>query len=371
MVKNGLYVTAVLAVAVITIMGCAAATPSSTDATAARPALDLAPAKLRLGTTGVVLPTLIVAQKQGFFTKENLTVEEQSLGSGTIAINALAAGQLDVIVPSPIPSILAIQKGVKAIIVSGLEYTFIDKTGKSWEANYVVVRDGEGIRQLTDLKGKKVAVSDVGSAYNYLLRAEMLADRIDPDKEMKILPVPYAQMPGALMQKLVDAVIVTADGYLQLQRMGQVAVIATHTSLAHLDLDLTSPIMVSADLAQKNPDVIVRFLRALIRARQWMVEDVSRTNGKNLTDLIRQAMNYSPELAQSLYETRAGYYGRELDYINLLDIPTRVVNRDFEILKVNGLLNADAPTTYEQVVDIRPLKRAYDTLGIQWDETKH
>ncbi len=349
--------------------GCA--TSPTTIAPAANSTLDRTPFQVRMGTPIAALPTLIIAQDRGFFAQENLTVEMNAMGSSGLVNDALAAGQLDFGSTSPVVSILGTAKGTKTIMLCGLEYSFTDKDGKPWEAVYVVAREGEGIGKLADLRGKKVAVADIGSAYNYYLRAAMLEENVDPDKEMTIVPVPYAQMPGALTQKLVDAVVASADGYAELQKNGRVVLISTHTGLARLAMDVSSPLTVNTAFLQKNPDVVVRLLRAAIRARQWMAEDVAKNQGKTLVDSIARSMKYSPAIAQAFYDTRAGYYGKESDAVNLLDIPSRVVSRNIEVLKINGLIKQDTPADYSRYVDIRPLQRAYASLGLAWDESKH
>jgi NitT/TauT family transport system substrate-binding protein len=370
-VSRSRFLAAAAAVCVVVMSGGCAGSAASTAVPADGGTLNAAPAKVRFGLGGAVYPTYIVAQDQGFFAKENLTVEMNTLGSSGLTADALAAGQLDLGVPAATSSVLATVKGAKIIMVSGFENTFIDKTGRSWEAIYVVVRPGEGIQRLADLKGKKVCVSDIASFYNIPLRAQMLANKIDPDKDMTIVPVPYAQMPGALMQKLVDVAFMSPDAYVQVQRLGKIEVIATHTSLMNVSVDLTTAVAANADFLQRNPDVVVRFLRALLQARQWMAQDVAKDDGRNLIDLIARSVKYSPEQAKSFYETRAGYYGKELDFVNLLDVPTTSIVRNFELLRASGAINQDVPTSYEQVVDIRPLKRAYESLGLKWDESKH
>lgn len=370
MSRYSLFVNLAAVFAIVMSGGCSVSAPP-TAAPAAGGTLDTTPAKVRFGLGGAVYPTYIVAQDQGFFAKENLTVEMNTFGSSGLTTDALAAGHLDIGVPAATSSVLATVKGAKIVMISGFENTFIDKSGKSWEAVYVVVRAGEGIQKLTDLKGKKVCVSDIASFYNIPLRAQMLANKIDPDKDVTIVPVPYAQMPGALMQKLVDVAFMSPDAYVQVQRLGKIEVIATHTSLMNVSVDLTSAVAANSEFLQKNPDVAVRFLRALLQARQWMAADVATNDGKNLMDLVAKSVKYSPEQAKSFYETRAGYYGKELDFVNLLDVPTQSIVRNFELLRASGALNQDVPTSYEQVVDIRPLKRAYETLGLKWDESKH
>ncbi len=394
MSKRALFVTIGLLMMVSLVAACAAPAPAapttaptaplaatSVPAANSAPAavapstkvsLDMTAAKVRYGSiTGIAYPTFIAAQEKGFFTKENLTVEVNMFnGSGPVT-DAIAAGNIDIGNTTPSSGLLASVKGAKVIQVSGHEATFIDKSGKSWEAAYLIVRSGEGIQKLADLKGKKVAINDIGSLYNYTLRAQMLALKIDPDKDMTIVPVPFSQMPAALMQKQVDAAIVNADGYIQAQSLGKVDVIATHTSLEGDDFSLSSSMGVNTDYLQKNPDVVVRFLRALIESRQWLQNDVEKNNGQGIIDIVMKSMKYSKEKATSLYDTRAAYYGKDLDFANLLDIPVRLMNRQYEILKANNLIKSDVPDDYNKAVDIKYLKEAFASLGIKWDDSKH
>lgn len=368
--RSVITVAAILVAAAL--VGCAVTAPMPAVTSTKDQTLDMTPAKIRFGyVNGIAFPTLIVAETQGFFAKENLSLEKTGFnGSGPVT-DAMAVGNLDMGQTSPTPSMLASIKGAQTTMVSGLEYSFVDKTGKSWEAAYLVVRSGEGIDKLSDLKNKKVAITALGGPSDFMLRAKMLASQIDPDKDMTIVPIPLSQMPSALMQKLVDAAFMNADGYELVQTMGKVKVIATQASIMDLDIDVSASVAVNDEFLRKNPDVVVRFLRALLQARQWMAEDIANHDGKTLVDLVGKSMNYSPERAKTLYETRGGYYGKELDRINLLDIPIRVVKRDFEILKLNSVIKPDTPFAYDKIVDLEPLMRAYGTLALAWDENKH
>src|SRR5690606_35303893 len=102
---------------------------------------------------------------------------------------------------------------------------------------------------------------------NYLLREHFLSKGMKPESELTIVAMPFSQMAGALVQKQVDAMIAVADGYDQAKQRIEVDVIGTHTSLEKLDVGLSSAIGVSQAYLDKNPDVVVRFLRAMLRAR--------------------------------------------------------------------------------------------------------
>ncbi|HEX7588812.1 MAG TPA: ABC transporter substrate-binding protein [Anaerolineae bacterium] len=375
--RKRLYIMIAAMVALFFTAACVSTPSTAVPTTAAVPspkpaAIDTSPVTIRYGEiTGVPSPTLIVVEGQGFLAKENITLEKYGFnGAGPVA-DALAAGNLDMGTTSPVPAMLASAKGAKTILIAGFEDAFVEKNGQAWEPLFVVVRSGEGIQKLTDLKGKKVAVTDIGSYSNYALRASMIDSKIDPDKDMVIVPVPSTQMPAALMQKQVDVIVCSADSYVQVQTMGKVDAIANDTSLVGLDLDVSTTLAVNTDYLQAKPDVAVRFLRAFIQARQWMAADIVKNKGQNIIDLIAKAMKYTPEKATALYNTRGGYYGRELDLINLLDIPVRSVNRYYEILRINAFIKPEIPSDYAKVVDIRPLEQAYATMGLVWDAGKH
>ncbi len=336
-----------------------------------QPPLDTKPATIRFGRIiGVTYPNFIVAEDLGFFKGENLTIDNVLLnGSGAIS-EAMAANNVDMGETTPISSILATSKGGRTVALSGYEYTFTDKTGKPWEAAYVVVRSGEGIRNLEDLRGKRVAVNDYGSPYNYVLRANLLARGVNPNSDLAIVPIPFPQMAGALAQKQVDAIIAPADAYEQARLRIPVKVIGTHTSLEGLKVGISTVVGVSNQFLEKNPDAVVRFLRAMLKARLHMNDSVAKGNSE-IKDIVAKNMKFTSERAAFFWNTRGGYYGKELEYVNMLDIPQQLVARQFEILKAVGLLQPDVSTEYGNVVDIRPLRRAYDSLGLKWDESKH
>ncbi|MBZ5662065.1 MAG: ABC transporter substrate-binding protein [Acidobacteriia bacterium] len=348
---------------------CAAFSPQ--PVMAQTKALDMAPATIRFGyITGLAFPTFIVSEERGFFRKESLNVEKVFLaGSGPVS-EALAAGNLDLGNTTPLSSVLATAKGAKTLMVSGYEYTFIDKAGHSWEAVYAVVRSGEGIKRIADMRGKRIAINDIGSSYTYMMREQLMAAGLNPDKDVTLTFIPFAQMAGALIQKQVDVILASPDGYQLARERAKVDVIGTHTTLERVDIGLSSAIGVNSDFLRKNPDVVTRFLRAFLQARLWMNEQMGK-NSTEVLDIVSKSMKYTPERAKAFWETRGGYYGRELPFVNVLDIPRRLIVRQLAILRTSGMIKLDTSNEYSTYVDIRPLLRAYETLGVKWDESKH
>ena len=333
--------------------------------------IDMSPAKIRFGyVTGISFPTIIVAQAKGYFAKENLTVENVFLaGTGPI-IEALSAGNLDMGNSTPLLAIAATAKGgSKTTLVSAHEYSLTDKQGNQFEGAYITVRRGEGIKELKDLKGKRVAINDIGSSYTYFLRAKMVEMGMNPDKDVTIIPVPFNQMAGALLQNQVDAMVASADGLLQARERAPVDVIGTQTTLEGLDISVTSSISVNNDFYKKNPDVVLRFIRAELAARTWMDAAYAKRD-QELFDIVAASMKYTPERSKAFWETRGGYYGKDTELVNLMDLPRRLIERQIVVAKTSGLVSKDASLSYELLMDQKPLKEATASLSLKWDPAK-
>lgn len=353
------------------LIGNSVANAAPPDKVTLKPLGDMQPVVIRYGDNpGITFPTFIVAETKGFLKDENITIEKTNLnGSGAIA-EALAAGNIDIGNTTLTSSMLATAKGGRVKAFSAYEYTFTEKSGKSWEAVYVVARAGEGIKNLDDLKGKRIAVNDIGSVYNYLIREHFILKGENPDQVLSIIPMPFSQMAGALVQKQVDAMIAVPDGLAQARQRVPVEIIGTQTTLEKAPIGISAALSANTNFLQKNPDVVARFLRANLRARLFMNESVT-AKSTEILDLVASAMKLSKERAQFFWETRGGYYGQELERVNMLDIPTNSVGLQLTLLRNAKLVKPDVRAGYEDYVDLTQLRRAYDSLGLKWNDSLH
>jgi ABC-type nitrate/sulfonate/bicarbonate transport system substrate-binding protein len=213
-------------------------------------------------------------------------------------------------------------------------------------------------------------VNDLGSYHNYLVRAYFIEHGMNPDKDVTIVPIPFGQMGPALVQKEVDAIMGSADDYEQVKRRIAAEAIDTATKLEKVDVSLAGAIGANTDFLRTRRDVAVRFLRAFLKARLWLGEAVAK-NDPAAPELVAKVMKFSPERAQLFWTTRGSYYGKELDFVNLLDVQKRLIDQDTRVLKSIGLVKADVAMPYERAVDIGPLRDAATSLGLTWDDAKH
>ena len=325
--------------------------------------------KVKLATlAGTQQPIFFVAQEKGFLAEEGIEVDVENITSGgSMVIEVMAAGQVDLGVSAPGELMLAIEKGVPVKLVGAFEYQFIDKQGRSWDGAVLVCEDSDSYKKLEDLRGKKIAVVDVGSVYNYYLRYQLKKRGMDPDKDVNILPIPFTQMQSALVKKQVDAAFMLPPIYAMAKKDIPFKILMEGTKISELTIDLSAGIGVNDKFAKKNPDLIVKFIKGLIRSEQFIVKDIKETNGEYVKNVVQKRMKYKPEFLEAWYTYR-GSYGREWDYVNPIQVPRSMIPRLSEIFVAERLLKN--PITSEKVIDDSYIKKAYAELGMQWDETK-
>jgi NitT/TauT family transport system substrate-binding protein len=325
--------------------------------------------KIKFATlAGTTQPIFFVAQDKGFLAEEGIDVDIENVTSGTsMIIEIVAAGQIDIGVTAPGVTMLAIEKGVPIIMAGAFEYQFIDKQGRSWDGAVLVCEDSESYKKLEDLKGKKIAVSDIGGIYNVYLRNALRKRGMDPDKDVSILPIPYTSMHSALVKKQVDVAFMLPPTYAIAKKDAPLKILMEGTKVSDIGVDLTAGIGVNEKFAKKNPEIVVKFIKALIKAEQFIVKDIKETNGEYVKNSVQKRTKYKPEFLEAWYTFR-GSYGREWDFVNPLQIPSSLIPKLSEMFVSEKLLKK--PLTPEKVIDNSFLKKAYAELGMKWDDKK-
>jgi ABC-type nitrate/sulfonate/bicarbonate transport system substrate-binding protein len=165
-------------------------------------------------------------------------------------------------------------------------------------------------------------------------------------------------------------VIASLDGYALAQTRGKVAVIASHTILEGSRVGYTGVLAANNAFLKDKPDVAVRFIRALLEARSWM-KNAIKANDPDYSKLIQQGLRLSPEKVDFYINSRAGYYGKDEEFINALDVPRDLIAQYVKVLKTVGLFKPDADGAYARFVGIDALKQAHASLNRAWDDQKH
>ena len=88
-----------------------------------------------------------VAQQEGYFQEQGLTVKVINFSTGVEALQALTAGQVDVTTAAAVPTSAAVVKSPALRVVAD---------GSRWNGSRIVTRKESGITSLADLNGRSV-----------------------------------------------------------------------------------------------------------------------------------------------------------------------------------------------------------------------
>jgi ABC-type nitrate/sulfonate/bicarbonate transport system substrate-binding protein len=214
---------------------------------------------LRIGTLGLsgqLLP-LWVAQDRGIFAQYGFKTEVITFQGGVPAIQALLAGEIQFAATGGAPGVNAKLSGADIIAIAEWINTI---------PYMLVVR--QDIDKLDRLKGKKIAISRFGSLAHYAVRLTLSGAGLNPEKDVQILQVGNESVRlTALMQKTVDATILTPPTNLVARNMG----FRVLASLQELGIKYSfDHIFVLKDYATRNRDNVIRFLKAFLHGIAYM-----------------------------------------------------------------------------------------------------
>ena len=221
------------------------------------------------------------AKTLGYYQAEDLEVDFILMSAGT-AVQALIGGSVD----------FALVGGAAVTsIVRGAPLRFV--LASFYRPVYFVYAKPE-IREVKDLKGKKLGVANVGAASDFLLREALAMHGLD-DREVTILGVglPTIRV-AALVAGTIDATIVNIPHNFRLQQAGFRELVA----FPQLNLvELSAPITVREKVLQSEPLVVEKFIRATLKGIH-----VARNERSRMIPIIANNVKVDETLAAKTYD---------------------------------------------------------------------
>jgi NitT/TauT family transport system substrate-binding protein len=220
------------------------------------------------GKTGIAYLPLTIAERQGFFTEEGLSVEIQELQGGAKALQALVGGSADVVVGYYDHTIQmqAIQKEITAVALLG-----------RYPGLVLGVRTdlaGE-IKQVGDLKGRRVGVTAPGSSSHFFVNYLLSRHGLKPSDVSAIGIGASSTAVAAVEQKQVDA-LVNLDPMISLLTDRGLIQILADTRTAKDTQEVFggeypgASLYASRDFIARHPETTQRLVNALIKGLRWM-----------------------------------------------------------------------------------------------------
>ncbi len=270
---------------------------------------------------------LYIAQEKGFFAEEGLNVEFYYAAAADIVKN-VASGNVEFGFPNADAVVAARAQGIPIKVIST---TYQEGLGA------IIFGSDAGIKSPADLKGKKVAVTSLGSANYFQLEAAMKSVGLTiADVEVEI--VGTGAILTALTQGEVDAIVFSKLRTIELNNAGFAA--------SEIPSDQFLPsfgnILVAGEgLISEQPEVIDGFVKGLNKGIQYVIDGH-----------VEESVDYS-------IETMAPTFAEKRDIVvqilNEVFIPTLWQS---EYTKANGL-GASDPVKWQALIDN---SNAYGTI---------
>jgi NitT/TauT family transport system substrate-binding protein len=217
-----------------------------------------APDSVKVGVASIY-PTyslFFAAKELGYYQAANLDVDIQTFRGGPAALEALAAGAVDLCSILPSAAALAQEKGVKERIVA----LYAPPRPVGW---YIMVPKDSPIKTMADLNGKTVGVTQIGSLTDFWVQQTAKGAHI------KVTSVPLGGgVETGLRAKQVDAAILWPLGSYKGLVTGELRSISDLE--AALPPTISEGVASTQDMIDRRSDVLKRWLAATSKALDYM-----------------------------------------------------------------------------------------------------
>ncbi len=244
---------------------------------------------------------LWVAQEKGFLAKQGLSIEPIFFGAGPPAMQALVAGDLDIVVTSAPNVVNPRLGGADTVMILSIIPTFIDH-----------IISAANITSPEQLKGKIGSVNRFGSISEMGLRLSLKRLGIDPEKDVQIVPAGgNPERLAAISKGIAQFTIMNEPFIKEAERLG----FRDLVNMATLKIPLHGNGIVTREvnIKTKRP-MVMKFARAMTEAIHYIKAEKEATKaiiGKytRFTDpegLERTYKNYTSVLLDVPYADPAG-----------------------------------------------------------------
>jgi ABC-type nitrate/sulfonate/bicarbonate transport system substrate-binding protein len=282
---------------------------------------------------------LWVADKKGFF-------EHEGLDAQVIVTNGTAPS-MQALVAESIKATLAANDGPIGLVEKGIDISMIAGGSKTTH----MILGGKGIKTYEDLRGKTIGSSTLTSGTAFLMRKVLKTKGLEYPRDYTLVSV-GGTGPSfmALSSGKIDASILAVPVSFRaidsgFNLIGKVTDVFPNY--------LLSSFSVRRAWASKNRDEVLRFLKALLKARRWIEE-----NPSDATEFLAKDLKLSLEVARRgldfYLENRAWEPDLAIDLVGLKPV--------IETYAEQSQMKGPVPAA-EKYVDLSYLKEALKQLG--------
>jgi ABC-type nitrate/sulfonate/bicarbonate transport system substrate-binding protein len=252
-----------------------------------------------------------VAYRAGAFEKYGLRIQPIYVRGGRTAVQALLAGEAQIEMQSGSPGISAWGQGAKDLVFTGAVGNKLD---------YVFVTSPK-IKKPEDLKGKRIAISQLGASTDFIARLALKQLGLNPERDAILVGAGGAgERWTALNAGQVDASLFQPPFTLLARRAGFPVLV----DFSKIDFQYSvSAVLTTRSFIRAEPETVMNFMRGLADGMDFYRDE------KNKDKVIRfLADYYRSNATDELEETRRAYsqITPGLPYITAKAIENVIVN---------------------------------------------
>lgn len=234
-------------------------------------------------TTGSIgMVPLELAVNQGYFKRQGLDVKLITIRQSDVIIAATMIGELnfmDIIPTAVLASVRGLPIKTVAVALKSAPYLLIGQPS---------------LRAPSELKGKKIGVSSVGSMSAYLVREIVARNGLNPDRDVTLLAIGgTAARTAALFGGTIDAALVVAPDNIALERKGYKRLLVASD---YVNYPL-SGVATSSEQLVKNRAMVISFLKSVLEGSRFVREKRSDT-----VEFIKAYLKVPDDEAEKSYD---------------------------------------------------------------------
>jgi NitT/TauT family transport system substrate-binding protein len=211
---------------------------------------------------------------------------------------ALASGEVDVVTHFCGPLAVQVDNGEPIVILSGLHPGCVELVGT------------EEIRSIRDLKGKTIAVTDLGGGRHAFLAVMAAHVGIDPRKDINIVAHPAGEAMRLLAEKKIDGFLAAPPDSQELRAKKIGHVVVNSMMDKPWSQYFCCMVAVSQQFVLKNPVATKKALRAILRA----TDTTSREPERAARFLVDKGYTKNYDYALQTMKEMQMAYGAWRDY---------------------------------------------------------
>jgi ABC-type nitrate/sulfonate/bicarbonate transport system substrate-binding protein len=268
--------------------------------------------KLRFSTTPFIgeAPSYVAYQK-GYFKDEGLDVILKSNPGGWMSLKDLFEDRADIITVAELPIVYSAFDKKKYTDFERDDFYIIgDMIYSQQDVQQVVARKDRSIQTPSDLKGKKIGVFK-GTTLDYFMDIFFIDNKIKYS-DVEIVDMNVFKMTNAIVKGDLDAIF-TWQPHVQIakQQLGDNAVILQ----SRVKYSTAWLIIVRKSFAERNPQILVKFLKAIVAAENFIRQNPQEAQGIHAslskidletTKLVWDIVDFDLSLNESLLRTMEG-----------------------------------------------------------------